>query len=69
MEQCYEYLGCHNVDCPMYRLKAPMRCWEVEDTLCNNHGIELERSSHPYAKKEDVCALGCIYYHEAKGRV
>lgn len=68
MEACYEYLGCPNKACVMFRIGRSENCWQVEGTLCNHHAIGVLRSMSG-AKKEAVCARsGCIYYEFAKKR-
>ena len=44
MEPCYEYLGCEKKDCIMHGRKDTNSCWEVEGTLCNHPGIQIERN-------------------------
>ncbi len=68
MEVCYEYLGCSKTDCIMHGRKDGVPCWEVENTLCNHHGIELVRRKTE-GRKEDACRrAGCIYYKVARRR-
>jgi len=68
MESCYEYLGCDMKDCIMHERKDTKRCWEVEGTLCNHHGIQIVRDNLA-GKKEDACNHSvCIYYKAAKDR-
>ncbi len=68
MEKCYEYLGCSKVDCIMHRRKDNKYCWEVEETLCNSHSIEIARKK-VRGKKADACfRSGCIYFNAAKKR-
>lgn len=70
METCHEYLGCNNRDCKMYGRKDNKRCWEVEGTLCNHHGIEIAMEKLTGKKKEEACALAsCIYYKAAKDSI
>jgi hypothetical protein len=66
MEKCYEYLGCNQKDCIMYKRPGNERCWEIEGTLCNHPGMELIRKVR-CGKKIDACVY-CIYYQEAKNR-
>jgi hypothetical protein len=69
METCHEYLGCDKYDCVMHGRRDNDYCWEVEDTLCNHHGIEIVRGKLGAGKKVDACILsGCIYYTFAKAR-
>ena len=68
METCYEYLGCDKVDCVMHGRKDDKRCWEVEETLCNNPGVLLARETLGGSKEESCAHAGCIYYKAAKGR-
>ncbi len=68
MEACYEYLGCDKKDCVMFHRGADARCWEIEGTLCNHHGIEIARKKLG-TRKQDACVRsGCIYYELAKIR-
>jgi hypothetical protein len=68
MEPCYVYLGCGEKDCPMHGRKDTKRCWEVEGTLCNHHGIQIIRDKLA-GKKENACnRSGCIYFKTAKDR-
>lgn len=67
MEACYVYLGCEMVNCIMQGQKNNKRCWEVEGTLCNHHGIEIIRKALAGRNKEDICMRShCIYYRAAK---
>jgi hypothetical protein len=69
MEACFEYLGCKKQDCPMFKQKNNKKCWEVEETLCNHHGIELVRKES-VGNKENACLKsGCIYYKAASASV
>lgn len=64
MEPCWEYLACHKVECTMYG-RRDARCWEIEDTCCNNEAVALRRAANRGAKA-DACALArCIYYEAA----
>jgi len=68
MEPCHEYLGCKKRDCIAFENNGDKPCWELEGTLCNHRGIEIQRERTP-GKKEDACVRsGCIYYQEAKKR-
>lgn len=67
MEPCYEYLGCPNRDCVMNRVGKTERCWLVEGTMCNHHGIELVRQMTDNNKEAACARSSCIYYKYAKG--
>jgi len=69
METCYEYLGCGEVDCPVYGRNDIFRCWEVEGTLCNHRGIRLVRDKLNGPKEEACIRSGCIYYKAMNGGV
>jgi len=66
MEPCYEYLGCGEKDCIMYRRNDNMPCWEVGETSCNHKGIQIMREKLGGVKEEACARSGCIYYRAAK---
>jgi hypothetical protein len=68
MESCYEYLGCGEKGCIMYRREETRPCWEVEGTLCNHIGIRIMRERLAGEKEEACARSGCIYYKAAKER-
>ncbi len=68
MEPCYVYLGRKKRDCIAFQDNSGKPCWQLEGTLCNHRGIQIQQERNP-GKKEKACALsGCIYYQEAKQR-
>lgn len=68
MEACHDYLGCKAYDCIMFGRKDNKRCWEVEVTSCNHHGIQLVREKLAGTKVDACIHSGCIYYKAAKDR-
>ena len=68
MEKCYVYFGCSSEDCPMYQRKDTKYCWEVENTLCENMGIQLVTVKLTGTKKDSCVTSGCIYYLAAQDR-
>jgi hypothetical protein len=63
MEACWEYLACHKVECAMYG-RRDIRCWEIEDTCCNNEAVTLWRAALD-GRKAEACAQARCIYHEA----
>ena len=69
MEACYEHLGYDETDCIMHGGKDTKRCWEIEGTLCNYHGIQIVRDKLAGEKEDSCVRCACIYYKAARGIV
>jgi hypothetical protein len=60
METCYDYFDCTKTECTIQKNKK-LKCWEVEDTLCDTHNNDLKLLQKLFESKKEYCEL-CFYY-------
>jgi len=57
--KCYEYFGCKELECPIYKEKDGRNCWEVEPAMT----ICISKNASPESVSDKlVYCKNCLYY-------